>query len=102
LGEHLGPLRRWLRRQVGRPWNDVYSELRANISPDNAVQMHIWLHAEQMVGVDVEVCGDEVRNRGHFREVLHARWSPVYVCPKTGVLKATPMKPRKRTKKERS
>ncbi|MCA9709581.1 MAG: hypothetical protein KDK70_27330, partial [Myxococcales bacterium] len=42
LGEHLGPLRRWLRAQAGRPWDAVYAELRANISPANAVQMHIW------------------------------------------------------------
>ena len=26
FGEHLGPLKRWLRSNVGRPWNDVYSE----------------------------------------------------------------------------
>lgn len=26
LNEHLGPLRRYLERQVGRPWDKVYSE----------------------------------------------------------------------------
>lgn len=49
LSEHLGPLRRWLVRQVGRHWDDVYADLRANISPKSAVQMHIWDHARHFV-----------------------------------------------------
>jgi hypothetical protein len=28
FNEHLGPLRSFLRRNVGRPWNKVYSEIR--------------------------------------------------------------------------
>src|SRR5438477_11087201 len=44
FGEHLGPLRRWLRSQVGRPWNRVYSEACAIIKPDSVVRNYIKLH----------------------------------------------------------
>src|SRR4051812_29056576 len=42
LNENLAPLRRYLRSQVGRPWDKVYSEIRERINPDSAVQLHIW------------------------------------------------------------
>src|SRR5438270_13646859 len=44
LNEHLGPLRRYLARQVGRPWDKVFSEICANISLDSAVQVHVRDH----------------------------------------------------------
>ena len=33
LTDLLGPLKRWLLSQVGRPWNDAYSEACAVIKP---------------------------------------------------------------------
>jgi hypothetical protein len=38
LNEHLGPLRRYLDKQVGRPWDKVFSEICAHIDRSNAVQ----------------------------------------------------------------
>ena len=101
LNEHLGPLRRWLRAQAGRPWSAVYSELRANISPKNAVQMHIWQHAQQYVAEHVEIVDGKPRLRQYAHLAwpeLSPRWTPVYVCPKTGILRLTPAKARKRKK----
>src|SRR5262249_40852920 len=49
FGEHLGPLRRWLRSQVGRPWNDVYSEACSVIKPDSVVRNHIKSHLLEFV-----------------------------------------------------
>ncbi|MCH9688739.1 MAG: hypothetical protein K0V04_45325 [Deltaproteobacteria bacterium] len=104
LNEHLGPLRRWLLSQVGRPWDAVYSELRSRVSPRNAVQLHIWQHAQEYVARPVRR-EDGVLHRqstwGGF-EVLSSRRCPVYVCPKTGILRKTPVTPRKRKSKERA
>jgi hypothetical protein len=102
LGEHLGPLRRWLLAQTGRPWDAVYSELRARIHPGNAVKLHIWQHAERYVArrvvlVDGRPC--HAVGEGWSWAVgtpVHARGCPVYVCPATGILRATPVTPRKR------
>jgi hypothetical protein len=44
FSDHLGPLERYLRSQVGRPWNKVYSEIAAHIRPSNALQQHILSH----------------------------------------------------------
>lgn len=106
LSEHLGPLRRWLVSQTGRHWDDVYSELRSRISPNNAVQMHIWQHADQYVGREIVMIKGHPHSARHVysRELraLYHRWTPVYVCPKTGVLKATPARARKRRRRSTS
>jgi hypothetical protein len=102
LGENLGPLRRWLLAQTGRPWDAVYGELRARIHPGNAVQLHIWQHAQHYVARRVEIvngtpyhANDDPWSFGSGSPVS-ARRSPVYVCPTTGILRATPVTPRKR------
>lgn len=49
LSDLLGPLRRFLDGAVGRPWDDVYSELRAGISPRSQLHLHILEHVRWMV-----------------------------------------------------
>src|SRR5687767_13089539 len=46
LNENLAPLRRWLRAQAYRHWDDVYSELSAGIDRRNTVQAHAYTHIE--------------------------------------------------------
>lgn len=50
LRDLLSPLRRFLEGAVGRPWDDVYRELRAGLSPDSLLHMHILEHVEWMLG----------------------------------------------------
>lgn len=49
LNENLSPLKKYLRKQVGRPWSKVYSELNAFVNPRNAVQLHIRTHVTSYV-----------------------------------------------------
>ena len=49
LSDNLAPLRRYLLRQVGRPWNKVFSEICQTLRLDNAVQRHLRLHIEDFV-----------------------------------------------------
>jgi hypothetical protein len=44
FNEHLGPLRRFLRRNVGRPWNKVYSEIREVIDTRSTISQHVLDH----------------------------------------------------------
>ncbi len=44
FNEHLGPLRRFLDANVGRPWDTVYSEICAHVDLGNVVQKHILTH----------------------------------------------------------
>jgi hypothetical protein len=44
LNENLAPLKRYLRKQVGRPWNAVYREISRELRPSSAVQQHVRGH----------------------------------------------------------
>src|SRR6185437_5780755 len=41
LNEHLSPLRRWLHSQVGRNWDEVWSEICEGLSVRNATTAHV-------------------------------------------------------------
>src|SRR5579863_7981919 len=46
LNENLAPLRRYLMRQVGRPWDKVYGEIRKTIDTRSAAGLHVLQHLE--------------------------------------------------------
>ena len=52
LNEYLNPLVRYLRKNCGRPWNKVYSEIRKKNPLGNAVTEHIYQHLFQFVEVN--------------------------------------------------
>ena len=68
LNEHLGPLKRYLRKQVGRRWDDVYRDISENLRVTNAVQQHVRDHVRMEVeagrgggqGAGVGPAGDPV------------------------------------------
>src|SRR5262245_20037141 len=41
LNENLQPLYRYLRGQIGRPWDKVYSEIRRNLDTRSALGLHV-------------------------------------------------------------
>jgi hypothetical protein len=99
LNEHLGPLRRYLDKQVGRPWDMVFSEICAHIDRSSAVQDHVRDHVEQYVTrhvilIDGVPCSGE-GGRGHGKPLQLVRWWPWYVCPRTGLLRRVKKVPRK-------
>ena len=51
LNENLAPLRRYLARQVGRPWAKVYSEISTNLKATDAVQQHVRDHLKDYVAM---------------------------------------------------
>lgn len=89
LNEHLGPLRRYIDSQVGRPWNKVFSEICAHINRDSAVQDHVRDHVAEYVVVNViEVDGVPCSGDGDYGRPLHSySWRRWYVCPRTGILR---------------
>jgi hypothetical protein len=97
--ENLAPLRRFLMSCAGRPWNKVRSELLAGIDQRNTVQQHIFTHVEQYVLTDVRAV-PRSNGRGTVFE-WPGRWgasrwedvalsyAPLFVDPRTGVLRLT-------------
>ena len=90
-GDRLAPLRRYVRAQVGRKWDDVYADIRAQIDTRHTVKMHILEHLYQFVETKVRVQEDGrllfVRNWGGESE-----WSgcETYVDPRDGRLHPVP------------
>jgi hypothetical protein len=91
LNENLAPLKRWLAKQVGRPWDNVYSELAAQIDRRNTVQEHIFTHIEQFVERNTFLRDGEVFQCGDWgRSAVRIRGSTVelFVHPVTRILLA--------------
>jgi hypothetical protein len=94
FNEHLGPLRRYVQSQVGRPWDRVYSEICERVDRGNVVQKHILTHLFDYVVVntvllDGEPCRGEPQWGHQYGEPLRtsARRDRWYVCPKSGLLR---------------
>ena len=81
----LGPLRRYLRSNVGRPWDKVYSEIRAVADARGVRGFHLLTHVAWFVQTNCVL--------GEDKQVLTLqpwRHSPVqgfYVHPKSGLLR---------------
>lgn len=93
LNENLAPLRRFLARRVGRPWDAVWSELREFLSPKSAVQKHVFDHVRQYVeqnpvfkdGIPHNPGARGARRDNYFPLSTYP-WRGFYVCPITGLL----------------
>ena len=87
LNEHLGPMRRFLRSNVGRPWNKIHQELCEHISFNNAVQAHVLSHIENYVNKQAMIRGDGVyvRLRWGVGDV-RLREGEMYIHPTNGLL----------------
>lgn len=85
----LGPLRGFLRKQVGRPWNKVHSELCKHLDRRSVSGSHIWDHVNS-----------EVEQHGYLEGKLvmalpRYSWRPrrvegLYVHPISGLLQWAP------------
>lgn len=79
LNENLAPLRRYLERQVGRPWDKVYAEIAQHLRTDNTVQQHVRDHISNYVAV---------KSRWSYR-LGYLWYQALYVDPRDGLLKRT-------------
>lgn len=83
----LGPLRRYLRKQVGRPWDKVWSEITCSLDSRSLSGQHIFDHIQWEVVRHVWLGADG--------SLYHNRWpglvpvSGLYVHPSTGLLCCT-------------
>jgi hypothetical protein len=90
LNEHLAPMHRFLRSQIGRPWNKIHQDLCEHVSFNNAVQKHVLTHVYDFVTRHVTLIDGRPFARRHFLDV-----DRMYVCPNSGLLKVVrPVKER--------
>ncbi len=88
--QHVAPLRRYLDRQVGKPWDEVFSEVCARSDrrsqARNRVRSLLADHvATHVILIDGVPCDGE--GGWTYGKPLHRlRYRPWYVCPLTGLL----------------
>lgn len=95
LNENLAPLRRFLEKQVGRPWNAVHSEMRARIKPGNTVQEHILTHVPDILHLHVtrtpvepwSPCGLRASPGRGWHTGRPLKVGELYVDPDDGIIK---------------
>jgi hypothetical protein len=95
FSDHEQPLRRYLRRQVGRPWALVYSELSQNLRANSTHGNHLRSHVHRLVATRVTNLG------GRFHDATcglsqSLRPGDLYVDPRTGLLCRLPDAPRRK------
>ncbi|MEM7328242.1 MAG: hypothetical protein AAF437_05840 [Pseudomonadota bacterium] len=92
LNENLAPLKRYLHKQVGRPWNKVYSEISQHLDTSSTVKQHVRDHLTDFILVNVTIAAD-----GSFIAASHWGrptspehwWAKLYVDPNDGLIKRT-------------
>jgi len=93
---HLAPLRRYLRAQVGRNWNDVYSDVchtfQDVVSNGERLSDYIDWEVELNVRVRPED-GELITERGYGVGA-----DTLFVHPESGILTLSPTRPRRRYK----
>jgi hypothetical protein len=90
LNENLALLVRYLRKQRGRPWDDVFSEICAGLDTGSTVKMHVRMHLEDFVLVRISTGrhGELMHEGGEiYPEPGNRRWHEFYVDPDDGILK---------------
>lgn len=60
FNDHLTPLYRYLKRNVGRPWNKVYSEISESADSRSTTGHHLRDHVKQYVCTDIEAAEERV------------------------------------------
>src|SRR4026207_1094807 len=92
-----------MRSQIGRRWDDVYSEACSVIKPDSVVRNHIKFHLLEFVQRNTFIrdgrvwCFSDRWGRSEMPvEDIAGRRNPFYVHPKTGLLCEIPARARKK------
>lgn len=87
LDENLNPLIRFLRSNVGKQWNSVYSDICKNIRPTNEVQRHVLQHVKWEVetGCFTDENGIVLKSNGELFNPYSYRDS--FYVDQSGILK---------------
>lgn len=82
----IGPLQRFLRSNVGRPWDEVFSEMKQTLDSRKVTGNHIFEHVEMEVELH-PLIGKDGRIYESYPHYRGSRLlSGLYVDPRTGLL----------------
>jgi len=96
FSDYLAPIKGFLKKSVGRPWDDVWSEISQNLSLGSATQRHVLGHVDGYVEKHAIEQEDGSITNSRGRPLNNYRMPSLYVCPRTGLLKKGPDATRRR------
>lgn len=88
FSEHFAPLWGIIRKNTGRKWDDVYSEICQNFDKRSVINQHILIHLFQFVATKTYEEDGEIYAIGDYRTIANIKDSlyEYYVNPQTGIL----------------
>lgn len=92
LNENLAPLKRYLFKQRGRRWDDVFSEICARLDTGSTVKMHVREHLDDFILRKVTLHEDgSLSGASRWGEPSGPEgwWAELYVDPRDGIIKET-------------
>lgn len=89
----LGPLRRFLKKNVGRPWNKVWSEVCEQTDHRSVVGNHFRDHVKMEVEFEIEMVDGKPHATGTSLWRSGPHYTGFWVHPKTGILMYTKHRP---------
>jgi hypothetical protein len=100
----LGPIKKYLRKQLGRPWNKIYSEFCEHFKKTSVSQSHLLDHVSWYVEQNVFYLTENGKkipytSQGYRLTEENSTYPQFYVCPETGLLKEAPVRTLKNKKK---
>jgi hypothetical protein len=93
----LGPLKRYLRSCVGKPWNKIHSELSQKLDRRSLTGLHIWDHVRREIETDCYIGADRLvypKRRTYGLSDMPVRG--LYVHPKTGQIREQHLRRKRR------
>lgn len=96
----LGPLYRYLDKQVGRPWNKVHSELCEVLDKRKLTHAHVFTHIDSYVEKDVYKGVDGKWHSRPYGGLIGDRYGGLYVHPKSGLICRQKIKETDKPKKD--
>lgn len=87
FGENLGPLKKFLGSQVGKKWDDVWSEICQNLKSGKTIDDHVKEHIRWEVAIDTYMEDGTVFKKPSGLSIYQGK---LYVHPVSGVLKRMP------------
>ena len=98
FNEPLKPLWRFLRSNLGRPWDKVYAEIRSRVDGRGVLGNHVLDHLHWEVDVNCYQEGREILAAGVFGWIRPV--DGFYVHPKSGLLLEAPRRRWRRQKRQ--
>jgi hypothetical protein len=93
----ISPLYRWMEKQVGRPWNKVYSDIKVNFGSNNLQHQHLFQHVKWMVELNCFKRDHKIYNSMGLEVNSFGSRRPQFYVMDDGILKVS-KKPRNKFK----